>query len=340
MSRASIFVAALSGAVVALALVAQATELRIRVRRIRTCALAGRLLPRGGDRRAARTGEPRERLWVQGMNRIRQRVSRLRTGARAVLRHQSVRRRPGHSPVVDRDARNRGRRLQAFVSVPGVVAVIDSVVAGADRRHRSDWTRPGSNRGARARRGALRRRLRRLLRDGGGGQIGRNVGPAWCRSFRLPRRRSTPERAYSVGTKPNGRSGSGARDLDRADRADRDDQPPRLVDVDSRCGVNEKNPNPGSALVVASVMPRAVDELDAHLRLLEPVARSRTRDHPRRPAHELVERAGRSRRPHVRRHLEEPARLARAPMCSRPRSVMTRPRGVRWRKPSCSRYGS
>ena len=29
-----------------------------------------------------------------------------------------------------------------------------------------------------------------------------------------------------------------------------------------------------------------------------------------------------------------------APMCARPSFVIVRPRGVRWMKPSCSRYGS
>ena len=70
----------------------------------------------------------------------------------------------------------------------------------------------------------------------------------------------------------------------------------------SRCGMNEKKPNPGSALVVASVWREPSTSSMQHLGLLEPVLARERRDHAREPLDELVERAGRARCPDVRRH--------------------------------------
>ena len=56
----------------------------------------------------------------------------------------------------------------------------------------------------------------------------------------------------------------------------------------------------------------------------------------------LREDAGRAapdHRPVTQNRLAESA-AGGAPMCTRPSFVITRPRGVRWRKPSWSRYGS
>ena len=130
MSRTSIFVAALSGAVVALALVAQATEFGTGF-----VGFALVLLPVvyflgwATIVRLAQVNLENAR-WVQGMNRIRNAylqlapelepyfvTSRYDDGA-GVL--ESTVGRVGPTP-----------RYQPFVSAPGVVAVINSVVAGA-----------------------------------------------------------------------------------------------------------------------------------------------------------------------------------------------------------------
>ena len=76
MSRTSIFVAALTGSVVALALVAQAVVYFL------------------GIATVARLGQVNweDAIWVQGMNRIRHAYLDLAPGARAVLRDEPVRR--------------------------------------------------------------------------------------------------------------------------------------------------------------------------------------------------------------------------------------------------------
>jgi hypothetical protein len=130
MSRTSIFVAALTGSVVALALVAQATDFGDGF-----VAFALVLLPVVyflGLATVARLGQINweDAIWVQGMNRIR---------------HAYVDLAPELEPyfVTSRYDDDRGVLqssiamrewppwTQAFVAVPGVVAVIDSVVAGA-----------------------------------------------------------------------------------------------------------------------------------------------------------------------------------------------------------------
>lgn len=130
MSRTSIFVAALTGSVVALALVAQATDFGDGF-----VAFALVLLPVVyflGVATVARLGQVNweDARWVQGMNRIR---------------HAYLELAPELEPyfVTSRYDDDLGilqstiamRRwppwTQAFVAVPGVVAVIDSAVAGA-----------------------------------------------------------------------------------------------------------------------------------------------------------------------------------------------------------------
>jgi hypothetical protein len=130
MSRASTFVAALSGAVVALALVAQATDFGDGF-----VAFALVLLPVVyflGLATVVRLAQINfeDARWVQGMNRIRHAYLELApelepyfvTGKyddRAGLLQSAVTR---ARPIVVR---------QQFVSSPGVVATLDSVVAGA-----------------------------------------------------------------------------------------------------------------------------------------------------------------------------------------------------------------
>ncbi len=129
MSRAAVFVAALSGAVVALALVAQADDFGSGF-----IAFALVLLPVVyfvGLTTIVRLGQVNHEnaLWVQGMNRIRNAYLQIAPElepyfvaspyddeAGVLLTSLAVR-----APLP---------RMQPFVSVPGVVAVIDSVVAG------------------------------------------------------------------------------------------------------------------------------------------------------------------------------------------------------------------
>ena len=130
MSRASMFIAALSGAVVALALVAQATDFG---RGFEAFALI--LLPVVyflGVVTIIRLGQVNgeDAIWVQGMNRIR---------------HGYLEIAPELAPYFVTSAHDDERGLmlsamghpnppdaiQGFVAVPGVIAVLDSVVAGA-----------------------------------------------------------------------------------------------------------------------------------------------------------------------------------------------------------------
>ena len=130
MSRASIFIAALSGAVIALALVGQATDFGTGF-----IAFALVLLPVVyflGLSTVARLGQLNyeDAVWVQGMNRIRHAYHELAPGLEPYF-------------VTSRYDDERGVLLsslaarppmpatQPFLAIPGVVAVIDSVVAGA-----------------------------------------------------------------------------------------------------------------------------------------------------------------------------------------------------------------
>ena len=130
MSRASMFIAALSGAVVALALVAQGTDFGSPF-----VAFALVLLPvvyfLGVVTIVRLSQVNREnRLWVQGMNRIRNAYLQL---APELEPYFVTSRYDDEAGVLTSSlaAPRPLPRLQLFISVPGLVAVIDSVVAGA-----------------------------------------------------------------------------------------------------------------------------------------------------------------------------------------------------------------
>jgi hypothetical protein len=130
MSRAAIFVAALSGAVVSLALVGQATDFGAGF-----LAFALVLLPVVyfvGLTTLIRLGQVNfeDALWVQGMNRIRHAYLELEPE----LEPYFVTSRYDDPPGVLQSTLGRPDKpppIQIFVAIPGVVAVVDSVVAGA-----------------------------------------------------------------------------------------------------------------------------------------------------------------------------------------------------------------
>jgi hypothetical protein len=130
MSRTSIFVAALSGAVVALALVAQATDFEAGF-----VAFALVLLPvvyfLGAVTIVRLAQVSREDLrWVQGMNRIRNAYLDM---APELERYFVTSHHDDELGILQSSVAMRAQPppTQAFVAIPGVVAVIDSVVAGA-----------------------------------------------------------------------------------------------------------------------------------------------------------------------------------------------------------------
>jgi hypothetical protein len=129
MSRASIFVAALTGSVVALALVAQATDFGSGF-----VAFALVLLPVVyflGLATVVRLAQVNfeDARWVQGMNRIRHAYLELAPELEPYFVTSSH----DDDAVILKTtvAATHVPRLQPFVAIPGVVAIIDSVVAGA-----------------------------------------------------------------------------------------------------------------------------------------------------------------------------------------------------------------
>jgi hypothetical protein len=130
MSRASIFIAALSGSVIALALVGQATDFGDGF-----VAFALVLLPVVyflGASTFARLGQNNyeDSVWVQGMNRIRNAYLELAPGLEPYFvtsRHDD----PDGVLLSSLAMRRPLPVLQPFFSIPGAVAVVDSVVAGA-----------------------------------------------------------------------------------------------------------------------------------------------------------------------------------------------------------------
>ena len=130
MARASMFIAALSGGVVALALVAQATDfgdpfvafslVLLPVVFFLGVVTIVRLTQVGWE----------DAVWIQGMNRIRNAYLELAPE----LEPYFVTSRHDDAPGIMLSSIARTRmpgRFQALVAIPGVVAVLDSVVAGA-----------------------------------------------------------------------------------------------------------------------------------------------------------------------------------------------------------------
>jgi hypothetical protein len=133
MSRAALYIAALSGAVVALALVAQATDFGDGF-----VAFALVLLPVVffiGLVTIVRLGQinSEDALWVQGLNRLRHAYLELTPELEPYFvtsRYDDI---AGVLASAPRSKPGAGARrpFQAFVATPGLVAVLDSVVAGA-----------------------------------------------------------------------------------------------------------------------------------------------------------------------------------------------------------------
>jgi hypothetical protein len=130
MSRASIFIASLSGAVIALALVGQATDFGTGF-----VAFSLVLLPVVfflGATTVARLRQVtlEDALWMQGMNRIRNAYLEL---APELEPYFVTSKHDDETGVLlsSLGMRPPVPKFQLFVGIPGVVAVIDSVVAGA-----------------------------------------------------------------------------------------------------------------------------------------------------------------------------------------------------------------
>ena len=129
MSRASIFVAALTGSVVALALVSQATDFGDGF-----IAFSLVLLPVVfflGVVTIVRIGQINfeDAVWVQGMNRIRNAYHDLAPELEPYF--VTSRYDDDRGVLTSMAMPNIEPRRQAFVAIPGVVAVLDAVVAGA-----------------------------------------------------------------------------------------------------------------------------------------------------------------------------------------------------------------
>lgn len=129
MSRTSIFVAALTGSVVALALVGQATDfgrefvafalVLLPVVYFLGVVTIARLFQNGWE----------DAVWVQGMNRIRHAYLELAPELEPYF--VTSRFDDDAGVLISAVARPRVTPLQGFVAIPGVVAVLNSVVAGA-----------------------------------------------------------------------------------------------------------------------------------------------------------------------------------------------------------------
>lgn len=130
MSRASLFIAALSGAIVSLALVAQATDFG---RGFVAFALV--LLPVVfllGLSTVARLAQvnAEDATWMRGMNRIRHAYLEI---APELEPYFVTSRYDDDAGILQSAMATRGPmpRAQPFIAIPGVVATLDAVVAGA-----------------------------------------------------------------------------------------------------------------------------------------------------------------------------------------------------------------
>jgi hypothetical protein len=129
MSRAALFIAALTGAVVALALVAQATDFGDGF-----VAFALVLLPVVffiGVVTIVRLGQinAEDTVWVQGINRLRHAYLELAPELEPYFVTSPY---DDAAGVLASSPRSKPRTpFQAFVAAPGLIAVLDAVVAGA-----------------------------------------------------------------------------------------------------------------------------------------------------------------------------------------------------------------
>src|SRR4029077_5057026 len=100
-------------------------------------------------------------------------------------------------------------------------------------------------------------------------------------------------------------------------------------------------PVPGLRAERLDRVARAARELDLDRGLLYPGLRRELLDPPVNAVDQVVQRPGEARNPELRHQNRLSTRAAwPSATCASPSSVTTRPRGVRWMKPSWSRYGS
>ena len=162
MSRTAIFVASLTGSVVASTGWAS-DRLRNGLRRVRARVVASRVLPRGRDRRPTGTGQLGRCGLGSGHEQDPARLPRDRTRTRAVLRHEQIRRRTGRPPVFGRDARVSAED-PAVRRRPRSCGGHRLGCRGRDRWDRSNRAGLGHGRCARARRRSISRLVVGLLR--------------------------------------------------------------------------------------------------------------------------------------------------------------------------------
>ena len=175
MSRASIFIAALSGSVIALALVGQATDFGDGF-----VAFALVLLPVVfflGVSTIARLGQNNyeDAVWVQGMNRIRNAYLELAPELEPYFVTSHYDDEKGVLLTLDARRGGRCRCCSRSSRIPGVVAVRRLGRRGRDRRHRRARPRPRHRLVARARRRRVRRLARGVRRSGRGATIARHA---------------------------------------------------------------------------------------------------------------------------------------------------------------------
>ena len=126
--------------------------------------------------------------------------------------------------------------------------------------------------------------------------------------------------------------------LDAPDRAERDDERIGHVVV-LRPHVQRDHPVAGLGLDPLERERGTVGEHDLDRRRLHSVLFGERGNRTLDPLDERLVRPLRDRRPDAAQK-SFTSGSGSAPMCARPSFVIVRPRGVRWMKPSCSRYGS
>jgi hypothetical protein len=130
MSRVSMFIAALTGSIVALALVAQATDFGEGFRAFGLVLLPVVFFLGVVTVARLRQINAEDAVWVQGLNRLRH--AYLERAPELAPYFVTSRHDDGEGVLVSTLARTNLRMpIQGFIALPGMVAVLDSVVAGA-----------------------------------------------------------------------------------------------------------------------------------------------------------------------------------------------------------------